>query len=93
MIDRMYLNVDVRSCSTPAGLSTSPALVGPPIASTAPLARITDRFATAVHRFAEREAIPWVNFAKGQRRTMSCTSSWRVSLLLGRGVHRRAQEE
>jgi hypothetical protein len=38
------------------------------IASTAPLARITDRFAAAVHRFAEREQIAWVDFAKGQRK-------------------------
>ena len=42
--------------------------LGLPIASTAPLARITDRFTAAVHRFAEREQIAWVDFAKGQRK-------------------------
>ena len=36
-----------------------------PIASTAPLATISDRFTRAVHRFAETEGIPWVDFAKG----------------------------
>jgi hypothetical protein len=35
----------------------------PPIASTAPLAKVTDRFTAEVHRFAEREAIPWVSIA------------------------------
>ncbi|MDQ6849088.1 MAG: hypothetical protein M3070_03720 [Actinomycetota bacterium] len=42
--------------------------LGLPIASTAPLAKITDRFAQEVHRFAERERIPWVDFVKGQRK-------------------------
>jgi hypothetical protein len=42
--------------------------LGLPIASTAPLARITDRFSAAVRRFAERERVPWVDFAKGQRK-------------------------
>jgi hypothetical protein len=68
-IDRMYLNVYV------PGLQYAPGLVGYvqrqlglPIASTAPLARITDAFSTAVHRFARTNAVPWVDFAKGQRK-------------------------
>lgn len=68
-IDRMYLNVYV------PGLQYAPGLVayvhrqlGLPVASTAPLSRITDRFAAAVHRFADTEHIPWVDFAKGQRK-------------------------
>ena len=68
-IDRMYLNVYV------PGLQYAPGLVayvhrqlGLPVASTAPLARITDRFAAAVHRFADTGHIPWVDFAKGQRK-------------------------
>jgi hypothetical protein len=68
-IDRMYLNVYV------PGLQYAPGLVGYvqrqlglPIASTAPLARITDAFSTAVHRFAGTNAVPWVDFAKGQRK-------------------------
>ena len=68
-IDRMYLNVYV------PGLQYAAGLVGYvhrqlelPIASTAPLARITDAFSTAVRRFARTNAVPWVDFAKGQRK-------------------------
>ena len=42
--------------------------LGLPIASTAPLARITDGFGAAVHRFARDNGMPWVDFAKGQRK-------------------------
>jgi hypothetical protein len=68
-IDRMYLNAYV------PGLQYAPGLVsyvhkqlGLPIASTAPLAKITDRFCDGMHRFAAREQIPWVDFARGQRK-------------------------
>lgn len=68
-IDRMYLNVYV------PGLQYAGGLVGYvhrqlvlPIASTAPLAKITDAFSTAVHRFAKINQVPWVDFAKGQRK-------------------------
>jgi hypothetical protein len=68
-IDRMYLNVYV------PGLQYAPGLVayvhrqlGLPIASTAPLAKITDAFSAAVHRFACDNALPWIDFAKGQRK-------------------------
>jgi hypothetical protein len=68
-IDRMYVNVYV------PGLQYAPGLVGYvqrqlglPIASTAPLARITDAFSTAVRRFARTNAVPWIDFAKGQRK-------------------------
>lgn len=68
-IDRMYLNVYV------PGLQYAPGLVayvhrqlGLPVASTAPLARITDRFSAAAHRFADTGRIPWVDFARGQRK-------------------------
>ena len=42
--------------------------LGLPIASTAPLAKITDAFSAAVHRFARDQRVPWVDFAKGQRK-------------------------
>jgi hypothetical protein len=42
--------------------------LGQPIASTAPLARITDAFGTAVHGFARTNAVRWIDFAKGQRK-------------------------
>ena len=42
--------------------------LGLPIASTAPLAKITDPFVAAVHRFARDQQVPWVDFGKGQRK-------------------------
>src|SRR5664279_4259109 len=68
-IDRMYLNVYVPKLQHPGGLlGYVQRQLDLPIASTAPLAKITDRFSSAVHRFAEREDIPWVDFKKGQRK-------------------------
>jgi hypothetical protein len=68
-IDRMYLNVYVPQLQHAGGLlGYVQRQLGLPIASTAPLARITDRFTAAVHRFAGREHIPWVDFARGQRK-------------------------
>jgi hypothetical protein len=32
------------------------------------LARITDAFSAAVHRFAQAHAVPWVDFVRGQRK-------------------------
>lgn len=68
-IDRMYLNVYVPGLQYAAGLvGYVHRQLGLPIASTAPLARITDAFSAAVHRFARDNAIPWVNFVKNQRK-------------------------
>jgi len=68
-IDRMYLNVYQPKLQYAAGLvGYVQRQLGLPIPSTAPLARITDRFTRAVHRFAKTEGIPWVDFAKGQRK-------------------------
>ena len=68
-IDRMYLNLDQPRLQYPAGLvGYVHRELGLPIASTAPLAKITDRFARAVRRFAQTEGIPWVDFSKGQRK-------------------------
>ena len=68
-IDRMYLNVYVPQLQHAGGLlGYVRRQLGLPVASTAPLARITERFSAAVHRFAERERIPWVDFARGQRK-------------------------
>ncbi|HEX2808661.1 MAG TPA: hypothetical protein VHN80_21065, partial [Kineosporiaceae bacterium] len=68
-IDRMYLNVYVPGLQYPAGLVAyvhRQLLL--PIASTAPLAKITDRFAAAVHRYARDLQVPWVDFVRGQRK-------------------------
>src|ERR1700758_1781891 len=68
-IDRMYLNVYVPQLQYAAGLvGYLHRQLGLPIASTAPLAKITDAFSAAVHRFARDHGVPWVDFAKGQRK-------------------------
>jgi hypothetical protein len=68
-IDRMYCNVYVPQLQFAAGLiGYIQRQMGLPIASTAPLAKISDAFSAAVHRFARDNKLPWVNFAKGQRK-------------------------
>ena len=68
-IDRMFLNVYQPKLQYAAGLvGYVHRQLGLPIASTAPLAAISDRFTRAVHRFAETEGIPWIDFVKGQRK-------------------------
>ncbi len=68
-IDRMFLNVYQPELQYSAGLvGYVHRQLKMPIASTAPLAKISDRFNRAVHRFAESEGIPWVDFVKGQRK-------------------------
>lgn len=68
-IDRMYCNVYVPGLQYAAGLvGYVHQRLGMPIASTAPLAKISDRFTYAVHRFARDQGVPWVDFARGQRK-------------------------
>ena len=68
-IDRMYLNVYQPKLQYAAGfVDYVHRRLGMPIASTAPLAKITDRFVAAVHRFADDEHIERVDFRKGQRK-------------------------
>src|ERR1700682_2034998 len=68
-VDRMYCNVYVPQLQYAVGLiGYLQRQLGLPIASTAPLAQITDAFSTAVHRFARDHGLPWVDFAKGQRK-------------------------
>jgi hypothetical protein len=75
-IDRMYCNVYVPQLQHAGGLlGFVQRHLGFPVASTAPLAKITDRFARDVHGFADAHQIPWVDFAKGSARTMSCARS------------------
>ena len=85
-IDRMFLNVYVPQLQYPLGLvGYVHKQLGLPIASTAPLAKITDRFAAAVHRFAEDEGIPWVDFAKGERKD-DVMLEWLKSFTAPQGV-------
>jgi hypothetical protein len=68
-IDRMYLNVYVPGLQYAAGLvAYVHRQLDLPIASTAPLGKITDGFVAAMHRFARDRRVPWVEFAKGQRK-------------------------
>jgi hypothetical protein len=68
-IDRMYLNVYVPGLQYPAGLvAYVHHQLDLPIASTAPLARISEAFGAALHRYARDQRVAWVDFAKGQRK-------------------------
>ena len=68
-VDRLYCNVYVPQLQFARGLvGYVHRQLGLPIASTAPLARITEAFDKAVHRFARDHDVPWVDFAKGQRK-------------------------
>src|SRR3954469_24408663 len=68
-IDRMYLNVYVPQLQYAAGIvGYVHHQLGLPVASTAPLGKITDAFSAAIHRFAGEQGVPWVDFLKGQRK-------------------------
>src|SRR5919206_2273685 len=68
-IDRMYCNVYVPKLQFAAGLlGYVQRQLGLPIASTAPLGKITDAFSDAMRRFARDQQVPWVDFVKGQRK-------------------------
>ena len=68
-IDRMYCNVYVPGLQYAAGrVGYCLQRLGLPIASTAPIAKISDRFSAATHRFARDHDVPWVDFVRGQRK-------------------------
>lgn len=68
-IDRMFCNVYVPGLQFARGLvGYVHRQLGLPIASTAPLAKITEAFDKAVRRFARDHELAWVDFAKGQRK-------------------------
>jgi hypothetical protein len=68
-IDRMYCNVYVPQLQHAGGLlGYIQRQLGLPIASTAPLGKVTDAFSAAMRRFARDQQVPWVDFAKGQRK-------------------------
>ena len=94
-IDWMYLNVYQPTLQYAAGLvGYVHRQLGLPIASTAPMAKITDRFTTAVHRFAEAEHIEWVDFLRGERKDVCVGQTAGVVHGTGRGrVHRPGPRE
>ena len=68
-IDRMYLNVYVPQLQYATGLvSYIHRQLGKPVASTAALAPVSEAFTRSVRAFAAGYGIPWVDFAKGQRK-------------------------
>src|SRR5260370_20228752 len=68
-IDRMYLNVYVPQLQYATGLvSFIRKHLGMPVASTAALAPISEAFTRSVRAFARDQQIPWVDFARGQRK-------------------------
>ena len=68
-IDRMYLNVYVPQLQYATGLvSYIHRQLGKPVASTAALAPVSEAFTRSVRSFAASCGIPWVDFAKGQRK-------------------------
>jgi hypothetical protein len=68
-IDRMYCNVYVPQLQHAGGLlGYIHRQLGLPVASTAPLGKVTDAFSVAMRRFARDQHVPWVDFGKGQRK-------------------------
>jgi hypothetical protein len=68
-IDRMYLNVYVPRLQRELGLiGYLRDQLGCQVASTAPLAKVSDSFTKSVHRFAATTQVPLVHFVKGQRK-------------------------
>jgi len=68
-IDRMYLNVYVPQLQYLAGLvGFVHQQLALPIASTAPLGKISEVFTADIRRFAREHRVPWVDFVKGQRK-------------------------
>jgi hypothetical protein len=68
-IDRMYLNMYQPRLQHELGvIGYLHDQLGCPVNSTAPLAKVSADFATAIHRFVAREQVPLVAFAKGQRK-------------------------
>src|SRR5664279_371793 len=71
-IDRMYLNVYVPTLQYPLGLvGFVHRQLELPVASTAPLGKISDRFTREIHRFAEIHDVPWVKRVAGYRYDIS----------------------
>ena len=68
-IDRMYLNVYVPQLQYATGLVRYIRRhLGRPVASTVVLAPVSEAFTRAVRAFAAERQVPWVDFARGQRK-------------------------
>src|SRR5258705_9555232 len=68
-IDRMFLNVYQPLLQHPRALvGYVHNQLGLPIASTAPLAQISERFEKAIHAFSHQRGIPLLHLARGLRK-------------------------
>jgi hypothetical protein len=68
-IDRMFLNVYIPQLQHPRALvGYVHQQLGLPIASTAPLAQVSERFEKTIHAFSRDQDVPIVGFARGQRK-------------------------
>jgi hypothetical protein len=83
-IDRMYLDVYVPQLQDAAGLvGFVHRQLGLPIASTAPLGRISDAFTEGIRRYARNQGVPMEGYAKPPIITSRglvrdrCLESWR----------------
>lgn len=66
--DRIYLNGWVPALQTPGQLAGWLRWRGFPIASPAALGKLKQQYVQAVRRYADGNGIPWVKFAKGDRK-------------------------
>ena len=96
-IDRMYCNVYVPGLQYAAGLvAFVHRQLQLPIASTAPLGKISDRFTREMHRFAKTCGVPWVEFEKGQRKDdvmheqLACFTGTEGVVFIGRAQEKTA---
>jgi hypothetical protein len=68
-IDRMYLNMYQPRLQHELGvIGYLHEQLGCPVNSTAPLAKVSERFAAQIHRFVAQQQVPLVAFVKGQRK-------------------------
>ncbi|MFG1711328.1 hypothetical protein ACFLIM_50095 [Nonomuraea sp. M3C6] len=68
-IDRLYLNVYQPRLQHPRALvGYVHQQLGLPIASTAPLGKVSERFEAAIHAFAREHHVPMLHLAKGVRK-------------------------
>ncbi len=67
-IDRLYLNAYVPRLQTEGGVVAFLLQHGQRIPSPMLFAEITAAFKTNLHQFCESQAIPWIEFKKGERK-------------------------
>jgi len=94
-IDRMYLNAYVPSLQTGGGFVWfAKTQLGARVPSTMMVAPMSERFVTAMARFAETEGVDLVTFEKGQRKDdLAQAYLAKISGRRGRALHREGPRE